>query len=167
MSFKISSIGIRACMDDIWVFSFLVWKPFFWAFFFFILCWFSLFKPDWCWRLVENIVWSKTLFLFYFMVFGAHLMGFRKLGLILILPFMRFLCNFLGLDWRIDVWGWKPRCFHRKMHKILAESFFSPEKPGRVQPGGEDEQCIMTSYLKIKTKSCSARWRRWTSWRHI
>ena len=36
------------------------------------------------------------------------------------------------------------------MHKILAENFFSPEKPGRVQPGGEDEQCIMTLYIKKK-----------------
>ena len=30
----------------------------------------------------------------FFLVFGYHLMGFRKLGFILVIPFMRFVCNF-------------------------------------------------------------------------
>ena len=144
MSFKISSVGIRAHTWmtfelHIWVilgFPFSGLEAIFWSFFF-IWCWFSVFKPDWCWRLVENIVWSKT-FLFYFMVFGAHLMGFRKLGLILVLHFMRFLCNFLGLDWRIDVWGWKLSVFVEKCTKFWPIFFFSR-----------------------RARLCSAQWRRW------
>ena len=69
MLFKFSSIGIRANMDDIWAAYlgyfrfplFWFWKPFFLELlflflFFFVWCCFSVFKPDWCWRLVKNIV---------------------------------------------------------------------------------------------------------------
>ena len=38
-----------------------------------------------------------------------------------------------------------PSVFRHKMHKILAEKTNSPEELGRVQPGGEDERCMMTS----------------------
>ena len=77
MSFKFSSIGIRAlygwhlsCISGLfWVSRFLVLKPFFWRFFFFVWCWFLVFKPNWCWRLVENIVWSKTHHFYDFLEF--------------------------------------------------------------------------------------------------
>ena len=90
----------------------------------------------------ELHIWVSH-FLVWKPVFGAHLMGFWKLWLILVLHFM----HFLGLDWRIDVWGWKPKCFHWKMHKLLAKKkkISSLEEPSRVQPGREDEQCMMTS----------------------
>ena len=45
----------------------------------------------------------------------------------------------MGLDWKIDVWGWKPKCFHWKMHKILAEKKKSLEEPDHVKPDGEDD----------------------------
>ena len=52
------------------------------------------------WMTFELHIW--VILGFPFLVwkpfFGAHLMGFRKLGLILVLPFIRFLCTFLGLD---------------------------------------------------------------------
>ena len=80
------------------------------------------------------------------MVFGAHLMRFRKLGLILVLTFMRFLCNFWvyieGLmfeDGNLSVFVGKCTKFWPKKKNS------SLEEPSRVQPGGEYEQCMMTS----------------------
>ena len=37
---------------------------------------------------------------------------------------MCFSCIFFCLDWRIDVWGWKSKCFCQKMRKILGWIFF-------------------------------------------
>ena len=96
MSFKISSIGIRAHTWMTFKLAYLGYFGFpnFWfgSHFFFhlvlILGFQALLILETCRKycLEQNI--------FFFMVFGAHLMRFRKLGLILVLTFMRFLCNF-------------------------------------------------------------------------
>ena len=100
MLFKFSSIGIRAlhgwhlsCMFGLFrVSRFLVWKPFFFSFFFrlvLILGFQARLRLETC---REYCLEQNPSFLWFF---GAHLIGFQKLGLILVLHFMYFfLCNF-------------------------------------------------------------------------
>ena len=71
-----------------------------------------------------------------FVIFGAHLMIFRKLRLVWFLLLCIFLCIFFVLDWRIDGWGWKSKYFYQKMSEILGGNFF---------------------FFFSKTRSCSAR----------
>ena len=104
---------------------------FFFGFLFIWSC-FLVLKPDWGWRLVENIVWSKT-HNFFFYDFWSSFDGISKIRAYFGSFYYAFFCAFLGLDWRIDIWGWKFKCFCQKMHKILGGIFFSSPELGRVQ----------------------------------
>ena len=108
MSFKFSSIGIRAlygwhlsCISGLfWVSRFLVLKPFFWRFFFFRLVLILGFQAQLMLETCREYCLEQNPSFLWF--FGVHLMRFRKLGLILVLSFMRFLCSFFGFrlkDW--------------------------------------------------------------------
>ena len=84
----------------IWVilgFPFSGLEAIFWSFFFHLVLILG-FQARLMLETCRKYCLEQNIFLFYFMVFGAHLMGFRKLELILVLPFMHFLCNILGLD---------------------------------------------------------------------
>ena len=84
----------------IYGFYFLICKPFFWGVFSF-----GINSPFW--SPIDDGDSYKTLFgakpiFFFFWFFGAQLMGFKKLGFLMVLHFMHF-CTFLGLDWSINV----------------------------------------------------------------
>ena len=99
-----------------------------------------------------------------FVIFGAHLMILKNRAC-LVLAIMRFLCIFLGLDWRIDVWGWKSMYFCWKIRKIFGEIFFFFSRTRACSAGGEDEQ---TPYWRhhdiIKKKNKFFFWLPWYSW---
>ena len=74
-------------------------KHFFWSFFFRLVLFLGfqarLMLETYREYCLEQI---PSFFFYIYMVFGAHLMEFRKLGLILVFHFMRFFMQFLGLD---------------------------------------------------------------------
>ena len=177
---------ILCCLNSLQLVSELAWMTFelqFWVFFFLVsrflvmeaiffggllFVWrlFLVFKLDWGWRLVENIVWSKThYYYYYFYGFWSSFDEISKIRAYFGSSYYAFSCAFLGLDWRIAIWGWKSKCFSRKMHKIVGEIFFFFSRTRACSAGGEDEQ---TPYWRhhdiIKKKNKFFFWLPWYSW---
>ena len=83
----------------------------------------------------------------FFWFFGTQLMGFRKLGFLMVLHLCVFV-QFFGQDWWINVWGWKTGCLHRKLHNFWPNFFSSLDlfSPNQVcSAHGENDDVIMTS----------------------
>ena len=133
---------------NFWVSRFLWWKPFFWNFIsrlMLILCFQARLLLETCRECCLEQNPSK------FVIFGAHLMIFRKLGLVWFL----LLCVFCA----IFGFGLKNWCFRMEIYVFLTKNawnfgrkifFFSSPEPGRAQLEEKMNSDVMTSSWRHK-----------------